>query len=238
MRRDLLNNLATGFLGLLGYKNGGTGIGTIGTANQIPTVNAGATALNYLYAINQNIQTVDNVTFNSATLATPLSVANGGTGQTASRRLFSDFADANNSGTAETDLYTHNIPAGKLASNGDTIFGEYFGVFSGAVSATQQLKVYFGGTAIFDSGALAIGVATPSWDIYVSVIRVDASTIRCAVSITTSSTALSSTAQYTSVGSLTLANAQTMKITGTAGGVAGASSQITAKASFIDYEPI
>lgn len=230
--------LTTHVSGTLAYTNGGTGIATIGTANQIPTVNAGATALNYLYAINQNIQTVDNVTFNSATLTTPLSVANGGTGQTASRRLFTDFADANNGTTVETDLYTHNIPAGKLTSNGDTIFGEYYGVFSGAVSATQQLKVYFGGTAIFDSGALAIGVATPSWDIYVSIIRVSSSIVRCAVSITTSSAALASTAQYTAVTGLTLANAQTMKITGTAAGVGGGSSQITAKGSFIDYEPI
>lgn len=63
MRKNLLRALSTGFLGLLSYKNGGTGIGTIGSANQIPTVNAGGTALNYLFATNQNTQTVDKPTF-------------------------------------------------------------------------------------------------------------------------------------------------------------------------------
>lgn len=165
-------------------------------------------------------------------------VANGGTGVTSftpTLCLFDHFADANNSGTSETDLYSDTIPAGQLATTGDKLFGDYGGVFSGAVSATQQLRAYFGGTLIFDSGALAIGVATPSWDIYVTVIRVSASVVRCVASITTSSAALSSSAQYTEVTGLTLANTQVLKITGTAGGVAGASSQITAKLSTVSY---
>lgn len=47
----------------LDYSNGGTGINTIGTENQIPTVNAGATALNYLYSTDQNLTTSDPVSF-------------------------------------------------------------------------------------------------------------------------------------------------------------------------------
>lgn len=168
-----------------------------------------------------------------------LPVANGGTGVTSFTPtvcLFDHFADANNSGTGETDLYSDTIAAAQLATNGDKLLGDYGGVFSGAVSATQQLRAYFGGTLVFDSGALAIGVATPSWDIYLTLIRVSSSVVRCVASITTSSAALSSSAQYTEVTGLTLANTQILKITGTAGGVAGASSQITAKLSTVSYQ--
>ncbi len=45
-----------------------SGLLPLGAANTIPTVNAGGTALNYIYATNQSLQTVDNVTFNSVTL--------------------------------------------------------------------------------------------------------------------------------------------------------------------------
>jgi hypothetical protein len=52
----------------------GTGVAAslavnLGAANTIATVNAGGTALNYLYAINQNIQTVDSPTFAGVTLS-------------------------------------------------------------------------------------------------------------------------------------------------------------------------
>lgn len=96
MRRDLLHNITLGNLGTLPIANGGTGststtyasltanvtgilpvangglgTGTIGTANQIATINAGATAINFLYAINQNIQTVDKPTFAGVILTSP-----------------------------------------------------------------------------------------------------------------------------------------------------------------------
>lgn len=153
------------------------------------------------------------------------------------KTLFVHFADANNGTTVETDLYSDTLAAGQLATNGDKLENQYSGVFSGAVSSTQQLKIYFGGTAIFDSGALSIGVATPTWDIYVSVVRVSASVVRCVVQITTASAALAATSQYTEVTGLTLANTQVVKITGTAAGVGGGSNQITAKFGTINYAP-
>lgn len=171
-----------------------------------------------------------------------LPVANGGTGQTASRRITSYAFDANNSGTTETDLYIASLTGSKLAVSGDTFFAQYAGIFSGAATSTQQLKVKFGisgvETTIFDTGALAIGAAVPAWDIYASVIRESASGARSAVSITTSSVSLATTAQYTTIGSLNPGSSYILKITGTAAGVAGASNQITAKMGYVDYEPI
>ncbi len=153
------------------------------------------------------------------------------------KTLFDHFADANNGTTVETDLYSDTIPAARLAANGEKLEAEYTGVFSGDATSTQQLKVYFGGTAIFDSTALAIGVATPSWETRVTISRVSASVVRCAVVFTSSSAALAEQTTYTEVTGLTLANTQVMKITGTAAGATGASNQITAKKSYVAWMP-
>ncbi len=45
-----------------------SGLTPLGAANTFPTVAAGGSALEYTYATNQSLQTVDNVTFNSVTL--------------------------------------------------------------------------------------------------------------------------------------------------------------------------
>lgn len=80
--------ISTGITGL------GTGVAAslavnIGSANAIPTVNAGGTAFNYIYATNQSTQTVDNVTF--ATVTAALS-GNATTATTASNVVVADAA--------------------------------------------------------------------------------------------------------------------------------------------------
>lgn len=64
------------------------GILPLGSANAIPTVNAGGTAINYIYATNQSTQTVDSPTFAGLTLSSPLTVANGGTGRNTSTTAY------------------------------------------------------------------------------------------------------------------------------------------------------
>lgn len=155
----------------------------------------------------------------------------------ASDVLFDHFTDANNSGSSETDLYSDTIAAAQLSANGEKIVAQYGGIYTGSATATQELKVYFGGTAILDSGALAIGAVTAYWDISVTIIRVSSSVVRCSVSYTSNSTALSSTSSYTEVTGLTLANTQILKITGTSAGVGAGSDQITAKEGFVEFKP-
>ncbi len=99
------------------------------------------------------------------------------------------------------------------------------------------MKAYFGGTLIFDTGALGIGVGTVSWDLYVTIIRVSASVVRCSAALNTSFASLNAYAQYTEVTGLTLVNTQVVKITGTAAGISGASNQITAKEGFLEFKP-
>jgi len=70
---------------LSGISGLGTGVATslgvnLGAANKVPTVNAGATSLEYTYSLNQNLQTVDSPTFASLTISNDLPVTEGGTG--------------------------------------------------------------------------------------------------------------------------------------------------------------
>lgn len=58
------------------------------------------------------------------------------------------------SGAAETDLMTANIDTGTLSKVGSSILGFVCGT-TGANANNKTIKLYFGSTVIFDSGAFA-----------------------------------------------------------------------------------
>lgn len=152
-------------------------------------------------------------------------------------RLFTHTADVGNSGTSETDLYSDTLAAGQFATDGDIVDTQYGGTFVSSATATRQVKVYFGGTVIFDSGTLTLS-ASSAWTVYVSLFRVSASVVRYMVSLTTQGAALSA---YTAVGEvtgLTLTNTQILKITGQAAGVGAASNDIVAKISCVEFKAV
>lgn len=147
-----------------------------------------------------------------------------------------DFtADVNNSGTGETDLLTYTTKASTLAATGEKLIFEASGTFND-LTATAQLQFYYGGTNIGNTGALTVS-ATGGWSARIIVIRTGASTARAMVTVTTpgASTALYTT--ETDITSLTFTNTQIIKITGTAGGAGGGSSDITAKLGTIFWWP-
>ena len=150
--------------------------------------------------------------------------------------LFDHFANAGNSTTTETDLYSDTIAAARLATNGDKLRAEYGGTFVSSATATRQVKLYFGGTAIFDTGTLTLSLSS-AWTMYATVQRVSSSVVRYMISMTTEGAAL---AAYTAVGELTgltLANTQVMKITGQAAGVGAATNDIVAMLSHVIFIP-
>lgn len=155
----------------------------------------------------------------------------------ASDILFDHFADANNGTTVETDLYSDTLAAGQLSVNGQKIAANYSGTFVGDATSTQRLQAYFGGTNIFDTGALGIGASTSYWDMNVTCIRESSSIVRCAVSLTTSFATLNAYSKYTKVTGLTLSGTVVVKITGLAAGVTGGSNQITASKGFVQFVP-
>lgn len=149
--------------------------------------------------------------------------------------LFDHFANAGNTGTGEDDLYSDALAAAQLATNGDKIYGEYAGTFVLSATATRQLRAYFGGTLIFDTGALSITGANASWNVWVELIRVSSSVVRCAVAMNTSSAAFVAYSTYTEVTGLTLADPQILKITGEAAGVGAATDDIVARLGSVAY---
>lgn len=152
------------------------------------------------------------------------------------KQLFVHFADAGNGTTVETDLYSDSVLAGQLSANGQILEYEAGGVFVSSATATRQIRLYFGGTVVFDTGALTLSLSS-AWSLYASIVRVSASVVRVVVSFTTEGAALSAYTQYTEVTGLTLANAQIVKITGQAAGVGAATNDIVAKLGAMEWRP-
>jgi hypothetical protein len=107
---------------------------------------------------------------------------------------------------------TYSVPAGTLGVNGDYI--EFTMSFDLAANAnTKQVKVKFGATTIYASGAQAQndGVIT----ITGQIIRTGAATQRITYSVTSNATLFPDYADYVTAGE-TLSGAVTLKATGEA----------------------
>jgi hypothetical protein len=147
------------------------------------------------------------------------------------------FTDAGNTGTSETDLYTYTTEAGLLANNGETITGNYAGEFvTSGGTATRQVKLYFGGTAFFDSGALTVSEAT-DWSLRYTLIRVSSTAVRYEVTFLSGGLSSLIPPSGGEITGLTLSNTNILKITGTAAGVGAATNDITAKLGSIFWWP-
>lgn len=147
--------------------------------------------------------------------------------------LFDHYVDVGNILLAETDLYSDIMPS-ILVNNGDKIRSEYGGTFLSSATATRQIRLYFAGSVIFDTGMLSLSL-NASWSLYVMIIRVSSSVVRYNCSLTTQGAALSA---YTSVGELTgltLPGSNILKITGQSAGVGAATNDIIAKSGSVEY---
>ncbi len=195
------------------------------TANTAPEKNTSGTLLTVAEAGAKEYNNSFYQTKNSG-----LRYALGGT-------IFDAFADAGNTTTTETDLHTYTTPASILDANGGKIKAEYGGIFVSSGTATRQLKVYFAGTAIFDSGALSISTSA-SWNIKVFLVRVSSTVVRYTICLNTQGAAL---AAYTATGELTgltLTNTNIIKVTGQAGGVGAATNDIVLKLATGDWQAV
>lgn len=148
--------------------------------------------------------------------------------------LFDHFADAGNGTTVETDLYSDSTPAGLLDVNGNKITARYGLSTVANALATRRVKVYYAGTLVLDTGALTTAVARYI-DVNVLVIRETAAIVRVVASAAVDGQA--NTTQVTRITGLTLANAQILKITGTAAGVGAATNDIVANIGTVRFDP-
>lgn len=147
------------------------------------------------------------------------------------------YADQGNVTTGETDLYSDSFGMGRVLDvDGAKIRAEYGGVFVSSGTATRRIKVYYGGTAIFDSGALTVSLSA-AWDVHVFIIRESSSVVRAKVTMATEGAALAAYTSYTRVTGLDFTGSNILKITGQAGGVGAASNDIVAKLGNIEIVP-
>lgn len=152
------------------------------------------------------------------------------------RAKFDHFAVVSNVGTGEDDLYSDTLIANQLATNGDKIQAYYAGYLIASATATRRLRIYFGGTLIYDSTAITVS-STVDYSLSVNIIRVDGTGVRCSVTLNTS---IATAAPYCTVsvlGGMTLSNTQVLKITGEAAGVGAASDQVTVVAGNVMFIP-
>lgn len=150
--------------------------------------------------------------------------------------IFTYNTDAGNTTTSETDLYTDSVLANTLGTNKDIIEARYAGEMVNSATATRQLKIYFAGTAIFDTGTLSLSAAS-DWDIEVMIIRVSATVVRYSVKLNLTGASLSAYANVGELTGLTLSNANILKITGQAAGVGAATNDIVARLGTVKWEP-
>lgn len=166
-----------------------------------------------------------NFLFTNASLRFPV----GGT-------LF-DFSTDTTVGGAEADIYTSTTAANTFNANNDKVIASYSGNFVTVGTELTQLKVYFAGTAIWDSTGVAPTTGTTSWRVQVELIRVSSTVVRYSVALTTTG---ASGFVYETTGELTgltLSGTNILKITGTSSGVGSGSGDIVGKMGYVEFKP-
>lgn len=151
-------------------------------------------------------------------------------------QMLFDYFTNTTVGGAEADIYTDTIAAGQLATNGEKLIAEYSGNFVTVGTELTQLKVYFAGTAIWDSTGIAPATGTSSWRVFVEIIRVSATVVRCTVSLNTTGASGFVYCTYTELTGLTLSGTNILKITGTSSGVDSGSGDIIGRMGYVQWK--
>lgn len=92
------------------------------------------------------------------------------------------YADVGSTTGGETDIYTYTTPANTISTDGDKIIATYSVNFANNAN-NKQIKVYFAGTQILDTGTLGAAYANQSWRIDVLIIRTSSTTARACASM-------------------------------------------------------
>lgn len=146
-----------------------------------------------------------------------------------------DGASTSTDGT-EDDLFTDTLDAGLLAVNGEKVMAKtHVQTVPQHIADTRRIKQYFGGTLIWDSGALTLAAGS-DFEISTVIIRKDATTALCLVSVVTTSVSTVPCVQQTVV-TATLSEAQILKTTGIAAGTGAASGDIVATMGTAQWQP-
>lgn len=165
------------------------------------------------------------------------SIGNNALGTACGGTIIDHFTDAGSTGTGETDLYSDSIIANTFVTNADKVKAEY-GVLLTNSTSSKRLRLYFAGTAIWDSGVLTTNAAGQI-SLYVTLTRVSATVVRYNASASVGGLSVTNVAPAVGeLTGLTLTSANILKITGLAANVVGsdaANNDILAKLGVVDY---
>lgn len=139
--------------------------------------------------------------------------------------------------TGETDLYVRTFESSLFGSNGDTAYFAFTATILGAATVTKRLKLYFGGTNVYDSTA-QVFAANDVVRLSGEIIRVSSSVVRVSVVAQLSTGVAITLTNYVNVTGLTLSNTQIFKLTGESAGVGSNNNDIVAKMGYIRVEEL
>ena len=141
---------------------------------------------------------------------------------------YSKTSTTNNTGTGESALYGQSIAASALSADGQRIRFRYAGTIQSSAN-NKQLRVKFGSTTFFDSGA-ANPAATEAFVIEGTITRIGATSQKCEARMTTGSMTVFNFAGYATAAE-TLSGAVTLLFTGQG----GASTEITFETGVVEW---
>ena len=134
--------------------------------------------------------------------------------------LASEWTDAQDSGSgSETDLYVNSLDKSVWTIDGQGSQFVYGGLIEGSVATTQQIKVYFDGQVIFDTGTLAVTSGHPYWKIVVDATMIPSTgNGRFTTSWMFQDASYPTDVQYVELSGLNFGSPIDVKITGTSSG--------------------
>lgn len=138
------------------------------------------------------------------------------------------FADEGNTTSTETNAMSYTTDSSRLANNGESLEGEYTGIIVGHATDTRRIRLYFGGTSIYDNTA-TVYASNTDWNLKFSIVRVSSSVVRCSVT-----SGLSPGTKYTEVTGLTLTATNILKLTLQS---SNATNDIVAKLGYVKWYP-
>lgn len=128
------------------------------------------------------------------------------------RALFVSATQGSSVLLAETNLFSFTVKGWMFSRDLESIQGYAVGRFA-ATAGNKRVRVYFGATLIFDTGALAIAAAS-SWSLNFQIIRTGNATQKCSVHYASSSAVLIASSSYVA-STETMSADSVFRVTGT-----------------------